>query len=55
LAERIVWTDIDREARKGKPTPSDHAPLLVDLDEPGFPIDTGWTGADARIAERLRR
>jgi exodeoxyribonuclease-3 len=55
LADRIVWTDIDREARKGKPTPSDHAPLIVDFDEPGFPIDTGWTGADARIAERLRR
>ena len=42
LAERSVAADIDREARKGKPTPSDHAPLLVDVDQPGHPIDTGW-------------
>jgi exodeoxyribonuclease-3 len=55
VAERIVWTDIDREARKGKPTPSDHAPLIVDLDAPGAEIDTGWAGADARIAERRKR
>jgi exodeoxyribonuclease-3 len=54
LADRIVWADIDREARKGVPIPSDHAPLFVDLDEPGVPIDTGWDGALARIAARTR-
>src|SRR4030095_7159872 len=27
VADRTVWTEIDREARKGKPIPSDHAPL----------------------------
>lgn len=52
VAERVVWADIDREARKGKPTPSDHAPVVVDLDAPGAPIDPGWHGADARIAAR---
>jgi exodeoxyribonuclease-3 len=55
IAERLVWADIDREARKGKPTPSDHAPVVVDLDERGRPIDTGWEGADARIAARRAR
>jgi exodeoxyribonuclease III len=49
-ANRVVWTEIDREARKGKPTPSDHAPVLIDLDEPGQPIDAGWSRADARTA-----
>ena len=29
---RSVWAEIDREARKGKPMPSDHAPLVIDLD-----------------------
>jgi len=53
LAERTVWTEIDREARKGKPTPSDHAPLLMDVDEPGHPLDAGWTTAEGRIAARL--
>ena len=32
VAERTVWAEIDREARKGKPIPSDHAPLLIDID-----------------------
>ena len=54
LATRTTWAEIDREARKGKPIPSDHAPLLIDLDEPGFPLDAGWAGADARIAARRR-
>jgi len=54
LAERVVYADIDREARKGKPTPSDHAPLVVDLDRPGKPFDAGWTGADERFAARRR-
>jgi exodeoxyribonuclease III len=53
IAERLVWTEIDREARKGKPTPSDHAPLVIDLDAPGHPFDAGWAGAEARIAKRL--
>jgi exodeoxyribonuclease III len=52
VAERLVWAEIDREARKGKPTPSDHAPLVIDLDAPGHVFDAGWTGAEARIAKR---
>jgi exodeoxyribonuclease-3 len=52
LAPRIIWAEIDREARKGTPIPSDHAPLLIDLDTPGRAIDTGWAGADERIAAR---
>jgi exodeoxyribonuclease-3 len=55
LAERVVWADIDREARKGKPIPSDHAPVIIDLDGPGRALDTGWEGADARIAARRGR
>ena len=55
LAERIVGAEIDREARKGVPIPSDHAPLFVDLDEPGVPVDAGWEGALKRIAARTRR
>ncbi len=42
LAKRAVWTEIDREARKGKPVPSDHAPLVLDLDGRGTPFDAGW-------------
>jgi exodeoxyribonuclease-3 len=34
LAERLRWALIDRNARKGK-GPSDHAPLVVQLDEAG--------------------
>jgi exodeoxyribonuclease-3 len=52
MAERTVWAEIDREARKGKPIPSDHAPLVIDLDELGHAFDAGWTGAEARIAAR---
>jgi exodeoxyribonuclease III len=55
LAERLVGAEIDREARKGKPTPSDHAPVLVDIDEPGRAFDAGWAGAEARIAARIRK
>ncbi len=55
VAERVVWAEIDREARKGKPTPSDHAPVVVDLDEPGVPFDAGWEAAMARIAARRRK
>jgi exodeoxyribonuclease-3 len=54
VAGRVRWAEIDREARKGKPIPSDHAPLLVDVDEPGVAIDAGWSGAQARIAARRR-
>jgi exodeoxyribonuclease-3 len=43
---------IDREARKGKPTPSDHAPVLIDIDAPGHALDAGWAGAEERIAAR---
>jgi exodeoxyribonuclease-3 len=52
IAARVVWAEIDREARKGKPIPSDHAPVIIDLDQPGRAIDAGWSGADARIAQR---
>jgi exodeoxyribonuclease III len=52
LADRTVAAEIDREARKGKPVPSDHAPVLVDLDAPGHPFDAGWKGAAERIAAR---
>jgi exodeoxyribonuclease-3 len=52
LAPRITWTEIDREARKGKPIPSDHAPLVMDLDAPGLAFDAGWKDAEARIAAR---
>lgn len=52
LADRVVWAEIDREARKGKPTPSDHAPVVIDLDEPGKPFDAGWESALKRIAQR---
>lgn len=52
VAERIVAAEIDREARKGAPTPSDHAPLSIDIDEQGRPFDAGWTSAAERIAAR---
>jgi exodeoxyribonuclease-3 len=54
VAARAVWAEIDREARKGPPTPSDHAPVVVDLDAPGRPFDAGWSGALARIAARTK-
>ena len=52
---RVVWAEIDREARKGKPIPSDHAPLVIDIDAPGCPFDAGWVSADERIAGRRSR
>jgi exodeoxyribonuclease-3 len=55
LAERVVWAEIDREARKGTLTPSDHAPVVVDLDEPGVSFDAGWEAALERIAKRAGR
>jgi exodeoxyribonuclease-3 len=55
LAARVRWAEIDRQARKGKPIPSDHAPLVIDLDEPGRPFDAGWSGADERVAARRAR
>jgi exodeoxyribonuclease-3 len=54
VAARVVDAEIDREARKGPPTPSDHAPVVIDLDEPGRPLDAGWEGALQRIAARTR-
>jgi exodeoxyribonuclease-3 len=51
---RVVWAEIDREARKGPPTPSDHAPVVIDLDTPGTPFDAGWEGALQRIAARTK-
>src|ERR671937_1940246 len=55
LRERTVWAEIDREARKGKPIPSDHAPLVIDIDGPGCAFDAGWASADERIAARRAR
>jgi exodeoxyribonuclease-3 len=52
VAARSVAAEIDREARKGKPVPSDHTPLVIDLDEPGRAFDAGWAGAESRIAAR---
>ena len=54
VATRIVDAEIDREARKGPPVPSDHAPLVVDLDAAGRPFDPDWDGALARIAARTK-
>ena len=54
LVPRLLWSEIDREARKGKPVPSDHAPLVIDLDERGHPFDAGWKSAESRIAARRR-
>jgi exodeoxyribonuclease-3 len=50
---RVIAAEIDREARKGKPIPSDHAPLVIDLDGAGKPYDPGWSGVDER--SRIRR
>jgi exodeoxyribonuclease-3 len=55
VAARSVAAEIDREARKGKPVPSDHAPVVVDLDAPGQPFDAGWAAATERIAARRRK
>lgn len=55
LAPRVVFAEIDREARKGKPTPSDHAPVLIDLDAPGTPVEAGWAAAEQRIAARVKK
>jgi len=54
VADRVIWAEIDREARKGPPTPSDHAPVFIDLDEPGAPLDAGWDAALARVRQRTR-
>jgi exodeoxyribonuclease-3 len=54
VAERVVWAEIDREARKGPPTPSDHAPLVIDLDGPGVPFEAGWDAALERVRRRSR-
>jgi exodeoxyribonuclease-3 len=54
VADRVVGAEIDREARKGPPVPSDHAPVAIDLDAPGTDIDPGWAGALARISKRAK-
>jgi exodeoxyribonuclease-3 len=54
LARRLAWAEVDREARKGKPVPSDHAPLVVDLDAPGRPFDPGWPPSQASRAPEGR-
>jgi exodeoxyribonuclease-3 len=52
VGARTIAAEIDREARKGKPVPSDHAPLVIDLDERGRPFEAGWQDAEERIAAR---
>ncbi len=52
-ARTRVGGDRPRGAQGQARSPSDHAPLLVDLDEPGHPLDAGWASADGRIAARL--
>jgi exodeoxyribonuclease III len=52
VADRVITSEIDREARKGKPVPSDHTPLVIDIDEPGRSFDAGWASAESRIAAR---
>jgi len=52
LKDRLVWSEIDREARKGKPLPSDHAPLVIDVGTAGHSFDAGWALAESRIAAR---
>ena len=54
VAARLVDAEIDREARKGPPVPSDHAPVSIDLDEPGRPLHPDWEGALSRIKSRTR-
>ncbi|CAN5555921.1 exodeoxyribonuclease III [soil metagenome] len=54
VADRLIDAEIDREARKGPPVPSDHAPVTMDLDAPGRPFDADWEGAISRIAKRSR-
>ena len=54
VAGRLVDAEIDRQARKGPPVPSDHAPLTIDLDTPGKAFDADWKGALSRIAKRTR-
>jgi exodeoxyribonuclease-3 len=54
LARRVIASEIDREARKGKPTPSDHTPLMLDIDEPGLAFDPGWAGVEERSASRRK-
>ena len=54
VVARVVWAEIDRAARKGPPTPSDHAPVVMDLDAPGKDFDPGWSGALERIAARTK-
>jgi len=54
VAARVVDAEIDREARKGPPVPSDHAPVSIALDAPGRPFDPDWEGALSRIARRSR-
>ena len=54
VAARVVDAEIDREARKGPPVPSDHAPVSLDLDAAGAALHPDWEGALARIAKRSR-
>ncbi|MFL5675235.1 MAG: exodeoxyribonuclease III [Chloroflexota bacterium] len=54
VAPRVVDAEIDRDARKGPPVPSDHAPMFIDLDERGSPVDPDWDAALRRIKARTK-
>jgi len=47
--------EINREARKENLLPSDHAPVVIDMDSPGHPFVAGWASAASRIAARVRK
>jgi exodeoxyribonuclease III len=40
---------------EGQLLPSDHAPLVIDIDSPGHPFDADWASVDSRIAARRLR
>ena len=50
-ARRVEPRSTARRAR-ASPLPSDHTPLVIDLDGPGRPFDAGWASAEERIAAR---
>jgi exodeoxyribonuclease-3 len=45
LKHRVVWPEIDREAREGKQIPSDHALLVIYIDSHVCSINAGLPSA----------
>jgi exodeoxyribonuclease-3 len=54
LRNRVVWAEIDREARKGNYPLGIITPLVVGINCPSAQLDTGWVSGDSRIATRRR-